>query len=189
MRSNLVALMATLAFAGPCCAIAATPAVSGTAGTSSPATSTSSGGFVSSGGSNGSARSSGGSGGGGGSGRNGAGAGSGTRGFVPSGGFSRGELSRGELSRGEFTSAHGSMSSGGQQLTAMSSLAHGAAVAVQSRAVAGTPRMHRPHRFHAVRAEYNFEPDVRWSYCSASLPPIERTLYCDRIQKTKVGER
>jgi hypothetical protein len=227
MRSNLAVLMATLAFAGPACAIAATPAASASAATSSPPSSVSSGGFVSSGNSgnsghssssgssgssNGSARSSYGSGGGGWTGHNsgggggwsghsGAGSGSGARGFVSEGGFSR--TSGSGFNRSEFAGAHGSMSSGGQQLQAMHSLAHGAAIAVHSDARARPT--HLPHR---PRPEYNFACgtrgagaacyaglqystpiDTRWWYCSESTPAIERTLYCDRIEKTKVGGR
>jgi hypothetical protein len=209
MRSNLVVLMATLAFAGPACAIAAAPAASASGGTSSPPISASSGGFVSSGSSgssghssssgssSGSARSSNGGGGGGWTGHNGAGAGSGARGFVSEDGFSR--SSAAGFNHGEFAGAHSSIGFGGQELPAIRSLAHGAAIAVHSDAQA---RMHPPHR---PRPDYNFNcgtrgasavcyagfqyatpDDLRWWYCSESTPAIERTLYCDRIEKTKV---
>jgi hypothetical protein len=209
MQSNLVVLLATLAVAGPAYAVGATAAAPAGGGTSSSTSSASSGGFVSSGSSSGSGSSGGsarssGSGGGGFSGHSGTGGGftghsgaggsAGARGFVSSGGFSR----------GAFSVAHGSTSLGGQELPAMRSLAHGAAIAVHNQADA---QMHRPHR---PRPEYNFDcgtrgasaqcyanynneyntPDAqRGWYCSALTPAIERALYCDRIEKTKAGER
>jgi hypothetical protein len=216
MRSNLVVLMAALAFAGPAGAIAATTAASASSGTSSPATSASSGGFASSSSSSsssGSGRSSGGSGGGGSSFHSGGGTSGGARGFVSSGGFrggtagssgARGFVSSGGFNRGEFAGAsHTSV--GGQQSPPMHSLTRGAMFAVHNPTDARQP--HRPHR---PRPDYNFDcgtrgasavcyanynneyntPDAqRWWYCSAATPAIERALYCDRIEKTKVGER